>query len=516
MNNVLLALLIYVMVWRPRPCFCAEDEDLPTVANQVQYGVRSQRDLMGNVTIDQIPMVGVNLYDTLFKSGKNNESRALISMMELMQHGVQSFVVDLEHKSNQLILRKSNVSFSKFLNVLQSYVNSSDNNLSANMMVLLLRISPSAAAIEVDYSSTAGPGLNYSYQLANMTYLLDENLGRQRIYTPDDLESDRDDGKTYDTNGPSNVGWPMLSSFLYQTRRRVVLAEMLTSSDQNLTPYAFNGSSILNFDVGNATLGVPQTSGQIEQLAEKSWRYLEASFTPADIKAYVDVGYNPIITNEYAADNFTSILKLLNTSIMWSWAPNEPYSKPADRKTLQYELVAYNCAVLQYTALNSSAVWDVDNCYAKHHGLCRNKDSGYLWRVTTGQDTYFEFDSHSDSKCPDGYEFSLPKTPLEQLAVTQYLESISAVDTDLWIDMNSVSVNDCWVTGGPQATCPYQRAVSRRNFVQMITPVTVCSFVILIIVLYLNFLRVPIHDNRKSWKRIVNEVSKWEVDGVPS
>ncbi|AQZ11292.1 MTC6 (YHR151C) [Zygosaccharomyces parabailii] len=513
MNGILLALLIYVMVWRPRRCLCDEDEDLPTVASQVQYGVRSQRDLMGNVTIDQVPMVGVNVYDTLFKSGRNNESRALMSVMELMQHGVQSFVIDLEQRSNQLILRKSNVSFDKFLNVLQSYVNSSDNNLSANMMVLLLRISTEMVTKKTNQSSPAGSGYNSSSQSVNMTYLLDQNLGRQRIYTPDDLENDRELGQTYNTNGTSKVGWPTLSSFLYQTKRRVVLAELTETSNKAYMPYVFNGSSIMNFDLNNATLGLPQTINQIKALSEKSWRYLEASFTPADIKVYMDYGYNPIIANEYAADNFASISELLNTTLMWSWEPNEPYSRTTDRNTLKHNLVAYNCAVLHYTALNSSAAWIVDNCYTKHRGLCRNKGNGYLWRTTVSYDTYFEF---SESKCPNGFEFSLPKTPLEQLAVSQYLANISSEDTNLWIDMNSVYVNDCWVTGGPHATCPYQRAVSKRNFVKMITPVTVCSFVILIIVCYLNFVRVPIHNNRKSWKRIVNEVSKWEVDGVPS
>lgn len=495
------------MVWRPRPCCCLREEDredLPTVSEQVQYGVRSQRDLMINVTIDQLPMVGVDIYDALFKDARNNDTTALESFMELMQHGVQSFIVDLEQKRDQWMLKKSNVSFSKFLNVFQSHVNTSDNNLSANILVLLLRISPGSNNITEKRPSS------------NLTSILNQNLDRQRIYTPNDLVLDRSSGQTFNTFGVDNVGWPTLNTFLYDERKRVILVEITRSLVYRNTPYIFDGSSILHLDPGNASLGLPTTVDEIQNLSTISWRFLEASFTTSDIKQYLDIGYNPIITNEYNRNNFGNISQLLNITLLWSWQPNQPRMLQSSRKIRKHELTAYNCAILRYTFTNFSASWTVENCYAKHRGLCKSKHHDFVWMISKNRDNYFEFDKPSGSKCPDDYYFSLPKTPLEQLAVVQYLKNISTEDTSIWIDMNSVSVNDCWVTGGPQATCPYQRSVSKRNFVAMLTPVTVCSFVILCVVFYLNILRVPIHNNRKSWKRIINEVSKWEMDGVPS
>lgn len=509
MNGLLLVVLACIMVWRPRPCQCAQEknlEDLPSISYQVQYGIRSQRDLMINVSIDQLPMVGVSIFDAFLRNGGNDDTRTLVSFMELMQHGVQSFTVDLEPRRNQWMLKKSNISFSKFLNVFQTYVNTSDNNLSANMLVLLLRISPGNESNTTSVGKT-GP---------NLTHILDQNLGRQRIYTPDDLEYDREYGRAFNTLGSDNIGWPILGSFLYDKRRRVILMETTKSLVHQNTPYIFNGSSFLHLDQGNATLGIPTTAQEIRNTSAVSWRFLEATFTTSDIKQYMDIGYNPIITNEYSTGNFGDIYPLLNFTLLWSWQPDQPKTIQSSERDRKQQLTAYNCAALHYTSANFSASWDVENCYARHKGLCKHRFQDYLWVISKSHDTYFEFDRHSDSKCPDDYYFSLPRTPLEQLAVTQYLRNISSEDTYFWIDMNSISVSDCWVTGGPDATCPYQRSVSKRNFVSMLTPVTVCSFAILCMVLYLNLLHVPIHNNRKSWRRIINEVSKWEVDGVPS
>ncbi|GAV47642.1 hypothetical protein ZYGR_0H04880 [Zygosaccharomyces rouxii] len=513
MNGLLLILLVYITVWRPRPCQCIQErdiqrdvEDLPSVSYQVQYGIRSQRDLMANVPIDQVPMIGVNIFDAFLKNGRNNDSRALLSFMELMQHGVQSFTVDLEPRNSQWMLKKSNISFTRFLNVFQTYVNGSDNNLSANMLVLLLKISPG------NESNSTGTGKNGS----NLTRILDQSLGRQRIYTPDDLDYDREYGRTFSTFGANSVGWPILGSFLYDKKRRVILMEVTNHLVYQNTPYIFNGSSILHLDEGNATLGIPTTVDQIQNLSSISWKFLEASFTTTDIKQYVDIGYNPVITNEYSVGDFGDIYQLLNLTILWSWKPDQPKTIQSSDSAREHQLIAYNCAALHYTSANFSASWDVENCYAIHKGLCKHRFNDYIWVISKGHDNYFGFDSHSESKCPEDYYFSLPKTPLEQLAITQYLRNTSSEDALFWIDMNSVSVNDCWVTGGPDATCPYQRSVSKRNFVAMLTPVTVCSFVILCVVFYLNVLHVPIHNNRKSWRRIITEVSKWEVDGVPS
>lgn len=510
MNGWLLVAFAYTLIWSARPCYCIQDtseKDLQNFSYQVQSGIRSQRDLMDNVTIDQVPLIGVNIFDSFLKHGKNDDTRTLINFMELMHYGVQSFTVDLEARRNEWMLKESNISFGKFLNVFHNYVNSSDNNLSANMLVLLLRISPSNSSSN---STSMGQDGN------NITDILDKNLGRQRIYTPDDLEFDRENGQTYSTSGDNSVGWPILGSFLYHKRRRVVLMEITKSLVHQNTPYIFNGSSILHLDKGNATLEAPKTVAKIRSLAAIGWRFLESSFTPPDIKQYTDMGYNPIITNEYSAQNFSDIYPLLNATILWSWRPNQPKSASTNETTHGQQLVAYNCAALHYTPSNFSASWEVENCYAKHKGLCKHQSERYVWVTSKNHDTSFKFDGLNSRKCPDNYHFSLPKTPLEQLAVTQYLRNISSEDAYFWIDLNSIYVNDCWVIGGPDASCPYQRVVSKRNFVSMFTPITVCSLVILCIMLYLNLLRVPIHNNRKSWRRIVNEVSKSDVDGVPS
>lgn len=160
--------------------------------------------------------------------------------------------------------------------------------------------------------------------------------------------------------------------------------------------------------------------------------------------------------------------------------------------------------------------WRVDNCYNSNIGLCRYKNTAFKWLVRSNKATYFDFDSYQGSKCPDQYTFNIPRTPLEQRSLISYLKNASFPDTQIWIDLNSISVSNCWVSGGPYASCPYEKVISRRNFVKMMVPASVCSFALLCIVVYLSVLKVPIYDNRKNWRRVINKISKSELEGVPS
>lgn len=33
----------------------------------------------------------------------------------------------------------------------------------------------------------------------------------------------------------------------------------------------------------------------------------------------------------------------------------------------------------------------------------------------------------------------------------------------VWVDFNSLDFNGCWVTGGPNATCPYSNSLSEQD-----------------------------------------------------
>lgn len=485
---------------------------LPSLSGQEQMAIRSQRDLMSNVTIDQLPLVGVNLRNVIFNDESVNDTESLEAFQSLMQNGVQSFRLDLQQNDSVYNLANTDIELGTFLLAFESFVNMTDDNLSANILTLHLNISNAAL---YGNSSSNGSVVPSSGSVPNITYTLDQSMGRLRIYTPDDLRNDQLAGVTYDNSGLSSSGWPTLNNFLYSKRRRVVITELSNTLNYSETPYIFD-SSILHYDVRNKTLETPTTVAQLMNISSISWRYLEADFTPAEIREYTNMGFSPIIANQYSKDNFTSIETILNHSVVWSWDTDQPVTTHTATPKNSDSLVAYNCAVLKYTVSNHSAFWEVNNCYDKYQALCRYTERAYEWAVTEASDTYFAFDRRSESHCPDDYRFALPRTPLEQFSLIMHLANTTYQNIQIWVDMNSIAVSNCWVTGGPYATCPYQKVVSRRNFVTMLTPVTVCCFFILVLVSYLNLLRVPIHSNRKNWKRLLNEVSKSELDGVPS
>ncbi|QLL30308.1 hypothetical protein HG536_0A01250 [Torulaspora globosa] len=507
-------LVIWALLWEV--ILCVNFEVLPAIDSQTQNAIRSQRDLMLNVTIDQLPLVGVNLRKVILNNASTNDTESLLGMQSLMKNGVQNFMLELQLRNDSWGVRDTNLDLQAFLVAFESFINKTDDNLSANILTLHLNISTE----ELPSNSTSGDDqsvitVDPSKPMLNLTYVLDQFMGRFRIYTPDDLRTDRQLGSTFDTYGQSNSGWPTLNSFLYLKRKRVLITEVSNRLNYSEVPYIFN-NTILHYDVGNKTLETPNTIGELLYTSTISWRYLEAEFTPAEIQQYISMGYSPVISNHYSIGNLTQISELLGSSIIWSWGAGEPIpafttATPKNSSSL----VAYNCALLKYYSTNNSAAWIVGNCYDKKQGLCRYAEQAFDWEVTEADDTYFAFEQRSECHCSDRYQFALPRTPLELTSLVIDLERSGTQDKEIWIDLNSIAVGDCWVTGGPYATCPYQKVVPHRNFVDMITPVSVSCCVILLIVFYLNLLRVPIHSNRKKWRKVVNELSKTELDGVP-
>lgn len=232
-------------------CFCVCDEVLAAPSPQHQNAVRSQRDLMNDVTIDQLPLVGVNLSSALFNEESKNDTQSLAAFQSLLQNGVQAFSLDLEERSSTWMVRQTNIQLSNFLTSLQSYINTTDDNLSANILVLLLKIS-SGGNSNTNQTARPVPYFNATTPSMNITNIVDQNLGRQRIYTPDDLLNDKAAGLTFNISGQPNSGWPRLQSFLYSSRRRVLIAELTNKLDSQV-PYIFN-SSILFFDEKNKSL----------------------------------------------------------------------------------------------------------------------------------------------------------------------------------------------------------------------------------------------------------------------
>lgn len=475
------------------------------------YAVRSQRDIMANITIDQIPLLGVDLREVLFNEELDDKTEILEVFNILLNTGVQSLILDIEMGTNAWIVSNTNVELYDVLQVIKKFLDSTNTNLSANLLFLMLRVNDSSKNVEnLENYNDAN---NIPYKTFDITEELNLTTGLSYLYTPADLSSDRIKGETWDSNGLNQLdGWPTLSRFLYDVRKRLIITELTETLDTSSMPYIFN-NSILHFDEGNSTLGCPTTFQDIVDTSLKSWRFLDAEFTSDDLPEYINCGYSAIISNRYTMKDISSLYALIDRNLLWSWGYGEPENYKTKNKD---KLEAFNCAAFIYTAHNFSASWKVNNCYDDLPGLCASNDNMFAFLVTDDGADYFDYDNFYRINCPDNYVFAIPHNPLQQRALIQHLKNASAPNVNIWIDLNSIAVKNCWVTGGPYATCPYEKEMSRRNFTRMITPALVCSFGLLVIVTLLNLLNLPIHNNRSNWKRIVNKVSKSEIDGVPS
>lgn len=512
-----------------RQCFAYTNIDLyngnawPQISTQRQNAIRSQRDIMRNVTIDQIPYVGVDLRKVLFNqqsvevinqmgpinltSGAiGNETNALIdNFTSLLNSGLQTMILDIEIRNNTWMVVETDLKFQQYLTALNSFLVQSHFDLSANIQVLLLNV------ITKD-NSTIDTTLFPDPQL-NITDLMDTYLGSKYIFTPEAFLKEQYSNFTI-TRQPR---WPTVQQFLFDKRKRIIISELTSTLNLSGTPYIFP-HDILHYDENNSTLSCPKDNIGINKIKEISWRFLNAPFTIDEIRQYISCGLSPIISNYYDISNVTDIVELISPSIVWTWEEDEPRISNSKLVMGKDSIQAYNCAKIKYMSANSSLSWVVGNCYNKRSGLCKKSHSEYNWFVTREVDSFFDFNDLQEHTCPEGYNFSIPLTPLDGLSLVHYLENSihkSTEEKEFWIDLNSIMVSNCWVIGENTA-CPYSKEVSTRNFLQMILPVSIVSFFLLAGVFYLSLLTIPIHDNRKNWKRIVNQVSKNEFEGVPS
>ncbi|KAK5782028.1 Mtc6p PWA37_002368 [Arxiozyma heterogenica] len=497
------------------------EEAWPSISVQRQNAIRSQRDIMRNITIDQIPYVGVDLRKVLFnqesidrinevneqyssKLFKVNETEALLNnLSSLFNTGLQTMVLDLEIRNNTWMIVETNITFQQYLTILQQFLIESHYDLSANIQVLLLNIQNNTnVTINSNSSNTT-----------NMTHLFDTYLGSNYIFTPKDFLSHQ-----YANFSITKIPrWPTAQEFLFTNNNRLIIAEITSQLNLTENPYIFPGET-LHYETMYSTLPCPRTNSEINQMQKISWRFLNSQFTPTNITKCIDCGLSPIISNPYDISNITTIVKLIIPSIVWTWANNEPRLSNSKLLMGKDSIKIYNCAKIKYLSSNSTLTWYVGDCYNKLSGLCKKDNTNDDWLVTSSEMSFFHFDDNINSPCPDGYNFSLPITPLESLSLSFYLNNsdFSFYDEkEFWINLNSISVSNCWVIG-ENTMCPYRSEISTRNFLEMILPISIVSFLLLVAVFYLSLLTIPIHDNRKNWRTIVSQVSKSEFEGVPS
>lgn len=288
---------------------------------------------------------------------------------------------------------------------------------------------------------------------------------------------------------------PHLNSLLDDQEKRVLVVALDDSLCEALGTVAFGPEDVAYVE-GNDTIDCSEHTD--------SWSFIEREFHWTDVREYVRLGCSPVITGKSVA-NISELEALVKVAQVWSWGAGEPALTDANSEMQR-------CASLGYDSATERATWKSTSCRQNLPVLCQAVNDRYSWLVGTRN---LRFDQLNMDSCPSGYKPSVPRTPLEQREVERYLSEHHPSDGQYWIYLNSISVEKCWVVGGPETPCPYVALVSTRNFAAMIVTSSILVLLLLVLIILLDLVRVPIQDNRRSWKRALGSYSKAETEGVP-
>lgn len=212
------------------------------------------------------------------------------------------------------------------------------------------------------------------------------------------------------------------------------------------------------------------------------------------------------------ADVDIDIYRNISLSATWAWALGEP----RDAIGSAGNNGKHRCAIMDLTLAGH---WRAVNCTETRFAACRVGNQPFTWKLSNTPATY----GGASSVCPDSTSFDVPRTGLENdylygHALSQPNDIIDPSSSDvikreIWLDFNSLDIASCWVTGGPDAHCPYAsdpQQLERRT----VLVATIAGIVICIVAALMFF--VKCNANRRNSRRRRKVIDGWEYEGVPS
>jgi hypothetical protein len=435
------------------------------------------------------------------------------------------------------------IDFPVLTGVLAEYMKNSSDTLHAFITYLTINLHVAAP-----FSTPLKPGnaLNSSLFPTNqlISNLLSVNLSSY-LYTPTLLREDRAnlnatwyaDGEspdgaylntTRDGKGQLSTenGWPTASFLEFTNRAYRLLAEFGQVDSQlglyNLTgdeamifpPKSLESSQSVQSDVsGNVNCffnsNEPSISGGNNSWAVSTQLQSTLGFGLSATNL-TSCGVSPVLNetlfNTTADSNITAYQAVAYSSI-WSWLPNEPrvIAPSAD-----------NSARLRCSAFDGSVDgrWRVADCTEHHFAACRVADEPYVWRISSTKTTY----SSSDTICPAGSSFAVPRTALENRHLLEAMSQRSgddAKDKTLWLNFNSLDVERCWVFG-VNSLCPYKSSAGDITRRAVIVP-TVAAVIVFVIAALTVFIKCAANRQKSQRGRRRRRADDgWDYEGVPS
>ncbi|KAK0123355.1 hypothetical protein ONS96_010348 [Cadophora gregata f. sp. sojae] len=407
----------------------------------------------------------------------------------------------------------TSINLSAFTSLLLDYIQKSENTLGAHLIYLILNLH--AAASEQDPDAPAPQPSRLPLGLDLLGNQFAGNL-TEYIYTESELLSDRRnlndswyniqnelyrpvEGYYEMTRTPNGIlttedGWPSEAYIEFANSKRLLIG--WGTIDPQMEGYNFTGDSGTIFTEGfiqelqtevRATDDGALTNGcfmnnSTDELAQansswavqsslSSFEYPTAS--SADLTPLLNLttsltncGISPHLNNtllSVSAHQNSTPYTLFSHSTIWSWAPNSPQNASTTPTSPSSTSQIFRCAISTLTSPENPypGRWIVDDCSARRYAACRRRNKPYTWTLADVAVSY----SFADENCPEEYEFAAPRTALENAYLTVAMRR-SGRDFDghgAWVDFNSLDVEGCWTTGGPNATCPYKEAVGKEN-----------------------------------------------------
>ncbi|KAH0612557.1 uncharacterized protein H6S33_008937 [Morchella sextelata] len=413
------------------------------------------------------------------------------------------------------------------LTIFDTWMTGTNTDLGARILLLTLSLHPTRNTT----STTPPQPLTSTLKSANI--LAD-------AYTPTLLLSDRNNlnGSWYDDTTTTNNtyfttrfaadntvstpdGWPSESYLEFKVGKRVLVAfGELDNAVSAVYDPAATGDDAVIFPEGYIGEPVPYNASSTPTCfynpsdtriaaGNSSWAQAlyrapaaAAAAAAANITALINCGYSTLLDSVGAAntsleERFRSYEAQIRATAAWAWGDDEPQNTTGRK-------ASFRCAAMRV----ADGRWFVADCNESRRAACRVGGRPYDWTLTPTPLPYALL-----PPC-----FAAPRTPLENTHLHSLLRSTLPSTASVWLDLNSLSTDSCWVSGGANAPCPYKLGDEGRREVIVSAVAAVIVLVVFGLMWFAKGASWRVERSRRKRRRAVKKRVREgvEYEGVPS
>lgn len=136
------------------------------------------------------------------------------------------------------------------------------------------------------------------------------------------------------------------------------------------------------------------------------------------------------------------------------------------------------------------------------------------WKIARSNCTYYD----ATAVCGND-DFNAPRSALENAYLLTVIKKAQINPEDrVWIDLNSIAADACWVTGGKNAVCPYQPTDTGNKPVIVSAIAAVIVLIVFGLMLFAKVGSWRVERSRRQRRRVAKKrnLEGVEYEGVPS